>query len=74
MIISQSFLIYKLEIMTHRVVVRTTCEECQVGNEHKETFFIIVVVDTIAIVVISFYYFPYVSHMLCFIVFITILL
>lgn len=36
MIISQSFLTCKLEIMALRVVVRTMCEECQVGNEHKE--------------------------------------
>lgn len=74
MTISQSFLTCKLEIMALRVVVRTTCEECQVGNEHKETFFITIVVDNIAIVFISFYYFPYVSHMLCFMVLITMVL
>lgn len=73
MIISQSFLICKLQIMIHGVVVRTEHEE-QEGNEHKEMFFNVAVVDAIAIVFISLDYLPYVSHMFCLVVFITVLL
>lgn len=60
MIISQSFLICKLEIMDHSVLVRTKYEERQGGNQHKKAFLIIVVVDTIAIIFLLFsIYFPY---------------
>lgn len=48
MIISQSFHICKLEIMDHRVLMRTKYEECQDGNQHNKAFLIIAVVDAIA--------------------------
>ena len=48
MIISQSFLICKLEIMVPRVLMRTKYEECQDGNQHKKAFLIIAAVDAIA--------------------------
>ena len=74
MIISQSILICKLEIMDDRFLVRTKYEECQDGNQHKKAFLIIVVVDTIAIRFLLFYYFLCISHMLCLTGFITVFL
>ena len=47
-IISQSFLICKLDIMVHRVLMRTKYEECQDSNQHKKAFLIIAAGDGIA--------------------------
>ena len=47
-IISQSFLICKLKIMVHRVLMRTKYEERQDGNQHKKAFLIITAGDGIA--------------------------
>lgn len=64
MIISQSFLICKLEIMVPRVLMRTKYEECQDGNQHKKAFLIIAAVDAIA-TFMWLYSFSYISHMRC---------